>query len=263
MKRKLIVAAAMMLAAGGLTACSGGPDKEQVMQKTIDGFDRIRSAELDSNVKMTVGSGNSRSGNMDMDMNVTYTTKPKASKVVVKSKLANGSSNVIEAVCDSSDVYIRMPSTGKWYRKPASSYDTVSRSRDQSVGTAAKYLKMMKKNKVDYEIGSKGGNYVLTFNAGKKFTDKLKRDIFTQMSSTGSTRLSSSALDRIDFKKFKYVIEVDKRRCLPKNYRIDLKMTVENGGSKGTVNELCKGTYSNVNSVKKIEIPSSYIDLTK
>ena len=110
---------------------------------------------------------------------------PNKEKVVAKSKLANGSSNTIEAVCDESDVYIRMPSMGKWYRKSLSSYDTVSRSTNH----ASRYLRMMKKDKVDCDISSKGGSYILTFNAGEKFTDELKKDVFKQMSSTGAVRI--------------------------------------------------------------------------
>ena len=45
------------------------------MQNTIDGFDKIKSAELDSNMKMTASS-ESKSTNVDMD--ITYTSKPKA-----------------------------------------------------------------------------------------------------------------------------------------------------------------------------------------
>lgn len=260
MKRKIMVAAAMLLTVGGLTAC--GPNKEKVMQNTIDGFDKIKSAELDSNMKMTASS-ESKSTNVDMDMDITYTSKPKAAKVVAKSKLANGSSNTIEAVCDESDVYIRMPSMGKWYRKSISSYDTVSRSTNQSKETASRYLRMMKKDKVDCDISSKGGSYILTFNAGKKFTDELKKDVFKQMSSIGTARISSADLKKIDFKTFKYVIEVDKKDYLPKNYRINLTLTARDNGEKGTVREVYKGTYRNINNVKKIEMPSDYIDLSK
>ncbi len=111
---------------------------------------------------------------------------PNKEKVVAKSKLANESSDTIEVVCDESDVYIRMPSMGKWYRKSLSSYDnTVSKSTNH----ASRYLRMMKKDKVDCDISSKGGSYILTFNAGKKFTDELKKDVFKQMSSTGTVRI--------------------------------------------------------------------------
>ena len=50
---------------------------------------------------------------------------------------------------------------------------------------------MMKDNDVDMDVKEKGNEYILTFDAGKKFTKKLKREILEQYMSSASTTASS------------------------------------------------------------------------
>lgn len=72
MKKKVMLAAAMLLMVGGLSAC--GPNKEKILQKTIDSQSKIKSGELDSNVSV-IAKADGYSKKILMDLDVTFTLK--------------------------------------------------------------------------------------------------------------------------------------------------------------------------------------------
>ena len=78
LKKKVMLAAAMLLMVGGLSAC--GPNKEKILQKTIDSQSKIKSGELDSNISV-IAKADGYSRKILMDLDVTFTKDPSASKV--------------------------------------------------------------------------------------------------------------------------------------------------------------------------------------
>lgn len=96
LKKKVMLAAAMLLMVGGLSAC--GPNKEKILQKTIDSQSKIKSGELDSNISV-IAKADGYSRKILMDLDVTFTKDPSASKVeTVISK--GGSKTRFTAMCD-------------------------------------------------------------------------------------------------------------------------------------------------------------------
>ena len=78
LKKKVMLAASMLLMVGGLSAC--GPNKEKILQKTIDSQSKIKSGELDSNISV-IAKADGYSKKILMDLDVTFTKDPSASKV--------------------------------------------------------------------------------------------------------------------------------------------------------------------------------------
>lgn len=244
----------MFLAVGGLSAC--GPDKEKIMQKTIDGIDSIRSAELDSDMKVKTGNGRT-SRNSHIKMDITYTSRPEAAKVVMKTE-ASGNKSIV-AMSDGRNFYCRMASDEKWYRRSVKCTDAITGLSKQCRDDASSYLRMMRKCDADCDVMERGGSYVLTFNAGKKAADELKKEVIKRINGSDS-KLTGSYLKKVSFSKLRYVISVDRKSFLPEKYKIDLTMTSGSAGRKLTISEVCTGTYMNVNKVKKLTMPTDYID---
>ena len=132
--------------------------------------------------------------------------------------------------------------------------------------TPSKYLNMMKDNDVDMDVKEKGNEYILTFDAGKKFTKKLKREILEQYMNSASTTASSvtySDLKKLNFKNFKYRINVDKKTYMPKSYKINFAIDAKDGSDTATVSELLTGKYKNINKVNALKMPTNYFDLSR
>lgn len=261
LKKKVMLAAAMLLMVGGLSAC--GPNKEKILQKTIDSQSKIKSGELDSNVSV-IAKADGYSKKILMDLDVTFTKDPSASKVeTVISK--GGSKTRFTAMCDEKNVYLKVPYASKWYRQSITKTGKHNLISKDVTNTPSEYLNMMKDNDVDMDVKEKGNEYILTFDAGKKFTKKLKREILEQYMSSASTTASSVTygdLKKSDFKNFKYRINVDKKTYLPKTYKINFAINAKDGGDTATVSESLTGKYKNVNKVNALKMPTNYVDLS-
>lgn len=261
MKKKVMLAAAMLLMVGGLSAC--GPNKEKILQKTIDSQSKIKSGELDSNVSV-IAKADGYSKKILMDLGVTFTKDPSASKVeTVISK--GGSKTRFTAMCDEKNVYLKVPYVSEWYRQSITKTGKHNLISKDVTNTPSEYLNIMKDNDVDMDVKEKGNEYILTFDAGKKFTKKLKREILEQYMSSASTTASSVTygdLKKFDFKNFKYRINVDKKTYLPKTYKINFAINAKDGGDTATVSESLTGKYKNVNKVNALKMPTNYVDLS-
>ena len=250
MKKKMLLAASLVLISGGLSACGNKGEKsagtvknavqrnaesreDKAVNKALDAFSALKGAKIQDTVHVrTVERGQTK--NVEMDMGVEYHADPFGSKAsmttVVNSEVSHSS-----VMTDGKDMYLQLSNVyanGKTY----------CRTLHGQIGY----------NKFATDAAKK-----------KKLTDAQKTEMLRITSPVENTYASyeKSELARWKFDECKLEVHVDSDSSQPKSYTANVT-AVRTGtdGTRSTLTESFDGRYDSVNGVGAVEMPKEYID---
>lgn len=282
MKKKMLLAAFLVLISGGLSACGNKGEKsmgtvknavhrntesreDKAVNKALDAFSALKGAKIQDTVHVDTGEGG-RKKSVTMDMSVEYQTKPFGSKAKVITTV-NGEVSHSTVMADGKDMYLQLPTvyaSGKTYRRTLKGQIGYNKFATDAANTAPKLLKAMKKNGAKITVKNEGGETVISCDASKKkLTDAQKTELLRITSPVENTYASyeKSELARWKFDECKLEVHIDSDSSQPKSYTANVT-AVRTGtdGTKSTRTESFDGRYVSVNGVGAVEMPKEYID---
>ena len=282
MKKKMLLAASLVLISGGLSACGNKGEKsagtvknavqrnaesreDKAVNKALDAFSALKGAKIQDTVHVDTGEGG-RKKSVTMDMSVEYQTKPFGSKAKVITTV-NGEVSHSTVMADGKDMYLQLPTvyaSGKTYRRTLKGQIGYNKFATDAANTANKFLKTMKNNGAKVTLKEEGDEYVIKCDASKtKMSDKFKTETFRISSPMENTyaEYSKEELSRYKFEKYIYELHIDKKSYQPKSYTANV-VTVRTGtdGTKRSRAVSFDATYSAINQTEQIKMPTTYID---
>lgn len=283
MKRRMLLAASLILFAGGLSACSSGDGskggnnvknavhkvvkskEDRAVDNALEAFAKLKGSKINDTVHVdTVEGGRKKS--VTMDMSVEYQTKPFGSKAKVITTV-NGEVSHSTVMADGKDMYLQLPTvyaSGKTYRRTLKGQIGYNKFATDAANTAPKLLKAMKKNGAKITVKNEGGETVISCDASKKkLTDVQKTELMRITSPMENTYASyeKDELARWKFDECKLEVHIDSDSSQPKSYTANVT-AVRTGtdGTKSTRTESFEARYLDVNNAGTVEMPKEYID---
>ena len=282
MKKRMLLAASLVLISGGLSACGNKGEKsagtvknavqrnaesreDKAVNKALDAFSALKGAKIQDTVHVDTGEGG-RKKSVTMDMSVEYQTKPFGSKAKVITTV-NGEVSHSTVMADGKDMYLQLSTvyaSGKTYRRTLKGQIGYNKFATDAANTAPKLLKAMKKNGAKITVKNEGGETVISCDASKKkLTDVQKTELMRITSPMENTYASyeKDELARWKFDECKLEVHIDSDSSQPKSYTANVT-AVRTGtdGTKSTRTESFDGRYVSVNGVGAVEMPKEYID---
>lgn len=282
MKKRMLLAASLVLISGGLSACGNKGEKstgtvknavhrnaesreDKAVNKALDAFSALKGAKIQDTVHVDTGEGG-RKKSVTMDMSVEYQTKPFGSKAKVITTV-NGEVSHSTVMADGKDMYLQLPTvyaSGKTYRRTLKGQIGYNKFATDAANTAPKLLKAMKKNGAKITVKNEGGETVISCDASKKkLTDVQKTELLRITSPVENTYASyeKSELARWKFDECKLEVHIDSDSSQPKSYTANVT-AVRTGtdGTKSTRTESFEARYLDVNNAGTVEMPKEYID---
>lgn len=282
MKKKMLLAASLVLVSGGLSACGNNGEKsagtvknavhrnaesreDKAVNKALDAFSALKGAKIQDTVHVkTAERGQTK--NVEMDMGVEYHADPFGSKASVTT-VVNSEVSHSSVMTDGKDMYLQLSNVyanGKTYRRTLKGQIGYNKFATDAANTAPKLLKAMKKNGAKITVKNESGETVISCDASKKkLTDAQKTELLRITSPVENTYASyeKSELARWKFDECKLEVHVDSDSSQPKSYTANVT-AVRTGtdGTKSTRTESFDGRYVSVNGVGAVEMPKEYID---
>lgn len=282
MKKRMLLAASLVLISGGLSACGNKGEKstgtvknavhrnaesreDKAVNKALDAFSALKGAKINDTVHVdTVEGGRKKS--VTMDMSVEYQTKPFGSKAKVITTV-NGEVSHSTVMADGKDMYLQLSTvyaSGKTYRRTLKGQIGYNKFATDAANTAPKLLKAMKKNGAKITVKNEGGETVISCDASKKkLTDVQKTELMRITSPMENTYASyeKDELARWKFDECKLEVHIDSDSSQPKSYTANVT-AVRTGtdGTKSTRTESFEARYLDVNNAGTVEMPKEYID---
>lgn len=282
MKKKMLLAASLVLISGGLSACGNKGEKstgtvknavhrnaesreDKAVNKALDAFSALKGAKIQDTVHVkTVESGQTK--NVEMDMGVEYHADPFGSKASVTT-VVNSEVSHSSVMTDGKDMYLQLSNVyarGKTYRRTLHGQIGYNKFATDAANTAKKFLKTMKNNGAKVTLKEEGDEYVIKCDASKtKMSDKFKTETFRISSPMENTyaEYSKEELSRYKFEKYIYELHIDKKSYQPKSYTANV-VTVRTGtdGTKRSRAVSFDAKYSAINQTEQIKMPTTYID---
>ena len=276
MKKKMLLAASLVLVSWGLSACGNKGEKstgtvknavhrnaesreDKAVNKALDAFSALKGAKIQDTVHVkTVESGQTK--------NVEYHADPFGSKASVTT-VVNSEVSHSSVMTDGKDMYLQLSNVyarGKTYRRTLKGQIGYNKFATDAANTAPKLLKAMKKNGAKITVKNEDGETVISCDASKKkLTDAQKTELLRITSPVENTYASyeKSELARWKFDECKLEVHIDSDSSQPKSYTANVT-AVRTGtdGTKSTRTESFDGRYVSVNGVGAVEMPKEYID---
>lgn len=282
MKKRMLLAASLVLVAGGLSACGSKSGKstdtvrnavhrnaesreDKAVNKALDAFSSLKGAKIQDTVHVKTVEG-SQTKNVEMNMGVEYHADPFGSKASVTT-VVNSEVSHSTVMTDGKDMYLQLSNVyanGKTYRRTLKGQIGYNKFATDAANTAPKLLKAMKKAKAKITVKNEDGETVISCDASKKkLTDAQKTELLRITSPVENTYASyeKSELARWKFDEVKLEVHVDSDTSQPKSYTANVT-AVRTGtdGTKSTRTESFDGRYVSVNGTGVVEMPKEYID---
>ena len=286
MKKQLLLAAAMILAVGGLSACGNGKSSEsgasssektvkktesketQTLKKVFAAENKIKSAQ--TKMRYDIDQKTDNYDNSIRWENATdYTENPVTVKVDSKVRYAKSSSDVQSILrYDGKNLYRTAMvnlQEGATTRQAIDKTVQDYRFQVQHTNLSKEFLQIMSDNNVKPKVENKNGEYLLMFNIGKSdATDSLKEDTTKLVSQVvgSATHVYNTDMKYVEIENYSFGIHADQKTYEPKKFQVNLKVVISTtSGKKFTITHFFEGTIRNINKVQKQAMPKQFEEL--
>ena len=238
--KKLLFILLTLLSMIFIVACGEKASKKEVVEKFVESYKNIKSADLTMTMKIEqknstnpAGISMEASGDVSMIIEPTLALKMDITVPFVNNKLA--------MYVKDDYIYMQNPNDNQWIKQSNKGFgEQFTKLYAQSNAMYDFFLKNI--DKID--LSEKDGNYLLTI---KDFKEILKKE-FSVLDPTWK------GLD--GFEDMVLTFTVDKKTFLPVNFT--MVGAINEGGIK--MNFSFEAKYSNINNVKKIIIPKEALE---
>lgn len=246
--KKILMAMAICSFAISLVACSAGKaSKLDVIKKFEEASKTIKSSKVKAEIKMNVDAGGQKiETNMDMDMEMI--TDPIVIKAESKMSVLGQNMDINMYLADDY-IYIQNPQDKTWIKTNDENTKKAFLTQKNS-SDFKQMVDLFNSVEKDLKIEEKDSNYEVTYTGND---EAVKNIIMKNMNSMPQG--SEEVLKNMKIEKFDIKYLIDKKTYLPIICEMKATMKISETGQEVSMNMDMKVNYSDINSIKTIEIP--------
>ncbi|MEK4062645.1 MULTISPECIES: DUF6612 family protein [Paenibacillus] len=240
-------------AAAEQTANEGTPTVEELIQKTADASQGLKSFAMESQIsqKMSMTQGETtQDQNVEMTMKSEYMKDPLQMHQLIQINLAGQGEQKMEQYITDAGSFSLV--NGQWIKMPAEMTEQVMSAMQQSA-SPEKQLEQFKSITEFTKVTEDGEDYVLTAEVSG---DNVKELAKSYMNQSGSADPQMTALmDQMDIKSMTIVYGVNQKTYLPTRTDVDMVMDMTADSQKISIDMKMKNEIGQHNEIKAIEVP--------
>ncbi|OIU71729.1 DUF6612 family protein [Rossellomorea aquimaris] len=263
MKKLFLTSLAISTLTLGLSACSPKPETpEEILDASIKAMKETNSFRIDMNIDqdLTYGPPSGEPDKQTAEIVTDYVKEPEGLHLNTHMNVA-GPKVDAEMYFAEGEVYTTSSRWDHWYKGKENGYqpslDTVRRMVDLD-----KRLEWLKTHSEEMEVKEEDDQWVLTFSGeGEKFNR------FTEfiLDLSKPALYQSLYLEDIKTNDLNYKIYIDRKSFLPaeSEINIDIEMMNELDGNEMAAIQTIKETYTKMDEIEAVTIPSEVKDTAK
>ncbi|KSU64489.1 hypothetical protein AS034_01215 [[Bacillus] enclensis] len=263
MKKLFLTSLAISTLTLGLSACSPKPDTpEEILDASIKAMEETNSFQIDMNIDQDLIYGPPR-GELDKQtakIVTDYVKEPEGLHLNTQMNVA-GAKVDAEMYLAESEVYTTSSRWDHWYKGKEDGYqpslDTVRKMVDLD-----KRLEWLKTHSEEMEVKEEEEQWVLTFTGEG---DKFNRFTEFILDLSKPALYHSKYLEDIKTNDLTYSIYINRESFLPakSDINMDIEMMNELDGNEMATTQTIKETYTKIDEIEAITIPSEVKDTAK
>ncbi|HEY4601685.1 MAG TPA: DUF6612 family protein [Cerasibacillus sp.] len=241
-----------------LSACQ--ENAEEVYNKALEASKELKSAEVDLDIKQTIGIP---SEDMTMDisskMDVKMTTDPLT--MYQKGTIDMGDllpiAMEMESYVTEDAMYMYESMSDTWMKMDSVlSEEMLNQQQDP-----AEQLKLLEEFAKDFTFEKDDNAFVLKLEAdGEKLKDNMDELIKQYMPQEIMQALGEETFKDMDISKLNYEIFIDKKTYHLNKLNVDMDMKIKADGEEMNISQKVNAEYKNINGVDPIKVPQDVID---
>ncbi|APC47330.1 DUF6612 family protein [Virgibacillus halodenitrificans] len=237
---------------------------EEVYTKALEASEKMESAEVDMKLEQQISS---EADGVAMDTESDFTTKmtldPLAThlKGTTKMNMA-GTENLpameMEMYLVDNAMYVFSDQMGQWMKMEGASMEMIQQMAGQQPDPSQQ-LKMLKDYADQLSFEQSSDEFILKLKAdGEKFNELIQEMLKEQMPPELMQEMGEEeqqAIEDMKVNSMSFELYLDKETYQMNKFNMDMDMTMQPEGDAINIVQKVDSTYSNINSIDKIEVP--------